>query len=164
MPAGERVAGAYQTLDVGPTLLALAGLDPGLGEGRSLLPDADGTRRAREETFAEVYPDYFRLVRLSVPVQRGMGDFRWPMRAIRRAGEKLVVWDGGPTRLYDLAADPPEERDRASERGDRARVLRERLDAWSAARPALRAGAEGEGGTAPLDDETRRQLEALGYL
>ncbi len=164
MPAGERVAGAYQTLDVGPTLLALAGLDPSLGEGRSLLPDADGARQAREETFAEVYPDYFRLVRLSLPMQRGMGDFRWPMRAIRGGGEKLVVWDGGPSRLYDLSADPPEERDRTRERGDRARILRERLDAWSAARPALRAGPDGEGGTAPLDDETRRQLEALGYL
>jgi arylsulfatase A-like enzyme len=61
---GKRVRSLVQTIDLAPTLFALAGIDPGRSlSGRSLLPllvgkdDADGT-----EAYGESYPRYGRTL------------------------------------------------------------------------------------------------------
>jgi arylsulfatase A-like enzyme len=158
--AGARVPGTFSTFDIGPTLLALAGVSDALGEGRSLLAPS---RRPREATFAEAYPDYLRLARLRVGMRQDLGEFSEPLRSVRSKGYRLVVPERGPARLYELAADPREEHDLAAAQPERVAELRARLAAWEAAHP--RQAARGGGDTAPpLDDETRRRLEALGYL
>jgi arylsulfatase A-like enzyme len=157
-PAGKRESGAFQTIDIGSTLLELAGLNPGLGEGRTLVPPA---RAPRDRTFAEVYPDYFRISQLRVGFRPGLGDFRRPIRTIRHDGRKLVVWGSETARLYDLSPDPREELDIAQEEPEHVRELAARLEQWDAARPQRITDRESR---SPMDRATREQLRALGYL
>lgn len=158
MPAGERVAGAFQSFDVAPTLLELAGLEGSLGEARSLMP---GVREPREATFAEVYPDYFRIARLDVGIRPGLGEFRWPLLAVRRDGWKLVRSGSGAVHLRDLEADPEEAQDRAPEQRERLEALDRTLATWLESHPrrALR-----DAGRTPVDPAVRERLRALGYL
>ncbi len=162
--AGSRVAGAHQTLDLHATLLDWAGLEPGDGPSRSLLPDR---RRAREATFAEVYPDFSMLSRIDPGGGMRPRDFDTPVWAVRRGDHKLVVRRGASA-LYDLRADPDEAHDRSGDDPERAAALRRELDAWLERHPGPTPspGPGHANPTAPdaLDAETRRQLEALGYM
>lgn len=61
--------------------------------------------------------------------------------------------------LFDLARDPEETRDLAAADAEATRLLRTRLEEeWRALEEAEEAGE------VPVDEETRRRLEALGYL
>lgn len=87
--------------------------------------------------------------------------FGAPHRSLRSATRKLIHYPGGerPDELYDLAADPGEHHDLAAAHLDELRAaiaLEERL--WAQLEPATATPP------AELDAETRRQLEALGYL
>lgn len=61
--------------------------------------------------------------------------------------------------LFDLARDPEETRDLAGADPETARLLRMRLE-----RVWRELGEPEAGSEVPLDEETRRRLEALGYL
>ena len=116
LPSGrvcERPAGGY---DLAPTILDLAGLDPGWpGPGRSLGPVLRG--EATDDREVVVYDEY------------------GAARMIRRGADKLIMrHPDGPDELYDLAADPGE---RTNLIDDPARVelitdLRRELAAWFA--------------------------------
>ena len=69
---------------------------------------------------------------------------------------------GGPWRFYDLVEDPGELRDLVSE--GIPEPLRADYERLSAAAKASSAGPRAKAATTLLDDETRRRLEALGYL
>lgn len=76
---------------------------------------------------------------------------------------KLIDYDDGRAELYDLESDPRELHDLSAERPDAVRDGRTLLEAhW------LRIGASDgvveEGEAVELDEETRKRLEALGYL
>ena len=159
MAAGERVSGTVSTLDLAPTLLELAGQPGSLGEGHSLVPDG---RRSRTATFAEVFPDYPRIARTSIAIKQPIAEFQWGLAAIRKDDLKLVVPEHGPAMLYDLVADPREEKDVAAERPEEVALLRSELDAWRREHPRSEEARTGE--TEELDEETRRRLKALGYL
>ncbi|MEM8934097.1 MAG: sulfatase [Acidobacteriota bacterium] len=138
----RRVGQPVQQIDVLPTLVDLFGLsaDPSV-QGASLMPLVDGGDLAPRPLIATM--DYEGRAGLAVVVDR----FKWitPRSA-----------DFGPPRLYDLVADPQERRDLIDERP----VLAGWLE--SLARRAERV--ETEAATVDLDPETRRRLEALGYL
>lgn len=163
-PAGASTGGSTDAspatlLDVGTTLLEMAGLPGVLGQGRSLLEPSAGD-----------------AVRISE---------RWPASAdalARRAGRQpeLLSVAGDPVRLrqarlgqaartkdWHLVRDPPTTV--LLPRSGRA----SRVDPGN--REAVRVRLEGlldelaevpiePARTEDLDDETRRQLEALGYL
>lgn len=115
---------AVSTLDLPPTLLALAGvgIPPGW-PGRDLTPAlsdlaAAGFEEAWSEWADEVSPQFGGLAH----------------RLIRTPSYKLIVWRdaGRPDELYDLAADP-RELDNLAGRPEAAAVearLRERLAHW----------------------------------
>ena len=161
VPAGERVTDAYANLDLHDTLLDWAGL---ASEGGGLLPER---RRARAATFAEWYPSVPLLGRID-PAS-GLSPRSWdtPVFAVRKDGFKLVVRRGG-AKLYDLDADPEEAKDLADEQPERRADLERELEAWLEAHPGPGLGggspAAAESDGEALDPETRRQLEALGYL
>ncbi len=67
-----------------------------------------------------------------------------------RGGHRVLTDAKGPTRLYDVVADPGEQRDLAAERPDLAADLAEGLEAGAA--------------PAKPPDELEEQLKALGYL
>ena len=81
---------------------------------------------------------------------------------------KGIGWGSGEGRgrlrdaemLFDLETDPEERDNRAGEGDLEAQWLRSRLLAW------VEAG-QGDGEAVeemPIDEETRRRLEALGYI
>ncbi|HWQ11554.1 MAG TPA: sulfatase [Roseiflexaceae bacterium] len=123
LPAGVRVPGFVQNLDLAPTLLDMAGIPDRDGmEGLSLLPTIYGLRQGNYETL------YF-------------SEATWQVkRAIRTARWKFIQAlepdpHGGPLReLYDLQADPAEQRNLVEALPEVARELQERLEAWVARR------------------------------
>ena len=64
--------------------------------------------------------------------------------------------------LYDLEADPDERNDLSGSETDRTRESIERLLEWYRAAPRPFRGSQLQ--RVKLDDETIRQLQALGYV
>ena len=151
---GRRVSVPVQQADLLPTLIELAGGEAGPGiEGDSLLPLLDpGSAAGGSEGLGD------RLL-LST-----MDTFRRPAASLVRGRYKLIEQRGAghaPSRqLFDRTADPEELHDLAAERplllGVMARRLREQLD--------LAAGSAVDAVEVELDEDTRRRLQALGYI
>jgi choline-sulfatase len=145
--AGRSVATAVSHVDLVPTFLELAGLEPAPGlDGASLLPLAVAPFDAERATYSEsLYP---------------LLHYGWaPLRALRSAERKYI--EAPKPELYLLAADAAEtvnalatERRVASDLRRRMNELRARLEAEA---PAAAAPAD-------LDEESLAQLAALGYV
>ncbi len=137
-------------VDIGPTVRELAGLPSDEGShGRSLVPlltsGALGPR----------------------PILSHLGNSNKPATHVFRRGQltlHLTDDDEGqprPTALFDLATDPLEQHDLLEQR----RALAEDMTAeFALALPLLRSQASQGAGAVALDDDTRRQLEELGYV
>jgi arylsulfatase A-like enzyme len=90
----------------------------------------------------------------------GLGNGRRaPLRALIEWPWKLVVRPDGGGRLIDLATDPGEDHDQWSARPELRARLEGDLGRWVADRSRV-----AEATPARLDPETRRRLQALGYL
>lgn len=114
LPGGRVYEPAVSALDVVPTVLAAAGLEAGAA------PSLDGV---------DLLP-YLRGAHADAP--HATLHWRWRHGAAVRAGSLKLVDEFGREALYDLEADPAEQRDLAgSRRADRAR-LRALLDDWIA--------------------------------
>lgn len=153
LPAGQRGGRSLDALvslvDVEPTLLDLAGLDPPVrdpdtGPGRSLAPALCGAAAdlAPAHSFASAVKQNSSLY------------------SLRTERYKFVLdADTGAGALFDLVADPAERHDVAAREHETAAALAREL--WrhvSAVRGARRPAA-----TAPVDPAMRARLEALGY-
>ncbi|MBU6276141.1 MAG: sulfatase [Planctomycetes bacterium] len=117
---GRRVDDPVSSIDIYPTVLDLTGAAPPTGhalDGQSLVPLLAGGTLARRPLFWH-FPCYVG----SSP----------PASAIRDGDLKLVEFfeDGGRRELYDLAADPSESRDLASQRPRDAAALTDALHDW----------------------------------
>jgi len=139
-PRGAR-ATPVGLIDVGPTLLDLAGIEAGPPpmRGRSLVPEIDGAEEPERPVFA----------------QTGRG---WSVRA---GHLKLIALEDGSYRMFDLAADPGEERDLAASGCDGG------CEALASLLRAFRANlrqvpSDNELGT--FGEEDLEELRALGYL
>ncbi len=145
-PASKSVQA--RTFDIGPTLLARAGLpSPSEFEGVDLVTQAD------------------RLPRFAFTVDSGVASVRTPTH-------KLVFIDFAGARpkpesipefgfqLYDLSVDPQERADQKDRLQDAFRELRAEYDRLEKDRHR-----EFVAGTrTPLDDETTARLRSLGYV
>ena len=130
-------------VDLMPTILDALGLPVPAGlAGRSLLPLATG---GSEEAAPTIY-----FEALSGQLNRGWA----PLFGVIQGGVKYI--DLPLPELYDLAADPREERNLTAAEPGRLAALREIL-------APLRAGDEGAA-PSPESAEVRRRLESLGYL
>jgi hypothetical protein len=80
-----------------------------------------------------------------------------------RQGSWKGIWNHDVKRfeLYDLAADPEERADLSDENPELIRRLQDQAIEWlkTCRENAYQAGEAGE-----LDDETKEQLRALGYV
>lgn len=148
LAAGRRVATPVALADVAPTVLELAGL-PGLPapDGRSLASAARGGAEPEPRPVFGVR----RLVSEQVKWDRGV------KLSVRRGTWKYIWASERPHELYDLAADPAESRNALGEQPDVAGELRALLAGHIAAVPKLHDAA-------PLSEETREALQALGYV
>lgn len=134
--AGSSVAAAVPLADVHATVLDLAGVTP-RDESRSLLrllPGGGPDREIYSETFTP------RL------------HFGWSATSLISGSHHYI--HGPDPETLDLAADPEEERNVAGRERRRRVALATRL---SEIQVPL-------GAAAPVDEETRKQLAALGYI
>ena len=139
-------------IDVGPTLLGLAGLPKPQGMvGLDLLNDPIPEKRARViETYGGAVPN--------VPgVKNAMAD-SGPMRqGVLLEGWKLIL-NGDKRALYYLPEDPGELADQAAKDPARVKSLSQHISNWVAATP------QGAQGTENLNADDWKALESLGYL
>ncbi len=139
-------------IDIGPTLLGLAGLPKPAGMlGFDLLNDMVPTDRPR------VIETYGGAV-LNVPgVKNAMAE-AGPMRqGVLQAGWKLIINDG-KRELFYLPEDPGELTDRSRQEPDRVDALHELITRWVQTTPI------GEQGTENLSADDWKALDSLGYL
>ncbi|HPF36535.1 MAG TPA: sulfatase [Candidatus Krumholzibacteria bacterium] len=141
-------------MDVFPTLLDLAGVEPAAEPaGRSLRPLLFGHA-------AELRADLdARAVFSRVVMTEGK---EWPVNdaAARRGAWKLHRDpDGGDPALFDLTGHVTEIGRENTERKDVRHGLDRDLRAWIAVQDAIQAGKGGQA----IAPELKRQLEALGY-
>ena len=160
----QRRSEIFCLTDIMPTLLDLLGMAPPTTmQGRSRLALLTGEQ---EETPA-------------FAVSRALGEdhsggllgpdqvsyaFRVPRYTL------LLADEGKRVELYDRDADPGELHDIAALQPDLARALRAQFEEWADSqrgRPVVLPGGRvysAEGKESDLDEATRRQLKALGYL
>ncbi len=154
-------------IDLAPTLLQVAGVDLPEGrwmQGRSLL------RYLQQDEEQGREPEI-------VYSEAGYGtDDNW-QKVVRWGRWKLLMapwqhdnrWIGGRGdrfTLYDLETDAGELHDLKDERRDIGKRLHDVMAAWLAREPFQAQVEEESAAPAPegMTDETRKQLEALGYL
>lgn len=115
-----------QSIDLAPTLMKVAGLEPTKAMPGIDLLDAAGVS-ARRTLYGECFTHNF--VDLNVP----SASLRW--RWLIDGHDKLIVphkanQPGDVVELYDLQADPTEENNLAASKLERVKALRAKLDAW----------------------------------
>ncbi len=139
-------------VDVGPTLLGLAGIARLEGmQGADLLRDAVAADRVRVvETYGGAVP--------KLPGAKNMMADAGPQRqGVAVEGWKLIL-DGPRAELYRLADDPMETRNLAAEHPGKVAELRALIAEWDEATPRRVAGKEN------LSGDDKDALESLGYI
>ncbi len=164
--AGTRVSEVVSTIDVFPTLLSRVGVEDAATlaplQGR-VLPTASGGGEGwavAEELTPRFDIDVMKHLKPKVDVE---ALYAHRHRTAIRGNWKLISKDESPDQLFDLAADPGETKDVASERPDVLASLRADLDAWYARHPAILKGG-GDASAGGPDAATREQLKNLGYV
>lgn len=171
-PGGRRVSGVVRSVDLAPTLCAVAGVECGAGgDGQSLLPALEGQPLPARLAFAETglwftrrIPDVPGALRLPYPdltevveVDSGAGGdlvaraelepllITAKHRMVRDERHKLIY---APTRsgvkwmLFDTESDPLEERDVAGEHPEVVARLGKELWQWMLADPSMQRDGE----------------------
>jgi arylsulfatase A-like enzyme len=156
LEAGHVVDSPVELRALLPTLLDLAGLPPlAESDAASLRPLLAGEEAPAAVAFSESgYATFQRAIRTA----------RWKLIHVPDPGDRAIM-QGTPFELYDLAADPGEERNLVAAEPDRVAALRGPLEAWMAAvGSGPPAGAAPPVAAAPPEPATREALRSLGYL
>lgn len=147
--AGRVVEDAVSHVDLLPTILEAVGVPiPEQAQGASLLP-------AMLELEPDSAPERLVYSESLYPLLH----YGWaPVRSIRSRQFKFI--DTPEPELYDLLGDPDETNNALL---DQRRVSRELKDALDAMSTSLESGGVAAEAT-DLDEDTMRQLQALGYM
>jgi len=164
--AGTRDARPVQLVDLFPSVLAAAGISPLThpSHGRNLLAD-DTTPRA-------IFTEYYRPEQaLEQLVAKGgardpqrINRYLRRLRSLSRGGWKLVWGSDGRHELYHLAEDQAELHDRIDD--PQTNEIRDALleELTSLVDELGRGERFARDEESPLDEKTREELRALGYL
>lgn len=147
--SGLRIANRVGTVDIVPTILDILGFAiPSQVQGRSLAPILRGEMN-------ELSPASYYAESLSPRLTHGFGE----LRVLYREGFKYI--HGPRPELFDVERDPLELHDLAAQDSELRVQMKTELETFVAthSRPEDAAGAAHE-----VDDDTRRRLEALGYI
>ncbi len=149
MYKGRRIQHTVRLIDVLPTVLAALDVKvPSHLQGTSLVSLLDGTETTTRNVFSQ-----------------------WPAAqkfSLRKGSFKLIRKNdkesgGLIEELYELKKDPSETNNLLGDESQEASALRAELDEIRKKASAV-AKPFGEGGTVKLSDQTKKELEALGYL
>lgn len=147
VPAGSRVSAPVSGMDIAPTLLEMAGIEPPPGFaalGRSLLPPQLPDDRL---LFVQDHDNEFSSKDEDAAVR---GRFKL-LRAPGRGSQPGAPSDS----LHDTLTDPMDETDIASQHAELARELSAALDELRQVAPAT--------GTAVIDEDVLRSLGYVGH-
>ncbi len=154
---GLRVEAPIALIDLGPTLVQLAGIEPPASfEGQSHVATVRGDR-ARVETrpiFMEAGYDV-------AASQRVIRDGRWKLVHVRSTEERIAL-ASSEYELYDLREDPGEHANVAQWNPGVVARLKHQLEVFHARTIRDEPGREVDLEALPAQD--REMLEALGYL
>jgi arylsulfatase A-like enzyme len=140
---GHRIREVARLIDVMPTLLEFVGLRvPDHAQGRSLLPLLRGAGGAPRAVFSQ---------------------WRWKRYEALRVGNWKYIRRPSEDELFDLAEDPMEKRNLASDHRERGRRFATRIARLIGVSERFRWEVGGRKPVA-LDAATREVLETLGYL
>jgi arylsulfatase A-like enzyme len=149
-PGPRRLSGQVRLVDLYPTVLALAGLEPPVPhDGVDLTP-----RLAGDASAARHLPAF---------CQTDLEETR-PELASPSFGLRLPPWKyieplrGGPIELYDLESDPAEEVNLAEEHPEIVEEMAASLESWMAATEPPELPRE------ELPPQAVEALRALGYM
>lgn len=151
VPAGIVVREPVSLVDVAPTLLELLGLSPEPRfEGRSLVPWLGGPGGTSHDVLAELLPTTTNQKELQ---RHRAGLVRGPWKLLAGA----IPIQGA---MYDVGEDPGEEHPFPTSHPQAVALSA----ALAAQELDLATRANATAAHAPVDDETRRKLRALGYV
>lgn len=157
LPEGERIPDLVRTADVAPTLARLLDLDPPTAAVGQTLPGLG--MEEWNATGREIDTPRFRSTAYLETFRPRLTHGWCEMRGLRTDRWKLIA--GPEYELYDLASDPGETRNVATDfpavRDSLARSM-DRVALLAARRGAAEAEAHA------LDPEEAEQLESLGYV
>jgi arylsulfatase A-like enzyme len=144
--AGGRIATPVSLIDIAPTLLAFAGVEPpATFAGHSLLPAMRGETGLRGR-----------------PV---FSDQMWGKRQTTlRRGPWAWVETATASQLFDMDADPRQQHDVAAEHGALVARGQARISTYRTSCARMRKRLRSGRRAGPLDPERVRSLRALGYL
>ncbi|MEM7052021.1 MAG: sulfatase [Acidobacteriota bacterium] len=151
----RRVSTRVSLIDLAPTVLEMVGAElPASFQGESLVAVAEG-QRVPEFVFSEKLR---RLPGDAGPPGRGLSAYSLVQDEV-----KLIL--RGEPEVYDLESDPGEQENLGRESRELRRLvaLGKQIARDNQAQREV-MGIGGAGAEAALDDETRDQLKALGYL
>jgi arylsulfatase A-like enzyme len=142
VPAGARIGDQVRTIDFLPTLLELAGLEPP--------PDIPGVSLTPLWRGGEIAP------RPAAAVHYGALDpeyafIAWPWKLFYRPDSSYAA-------LHNLEHDPAESSDLSASHPDQLRLMSALARALLALPPSV------DGAAAPIDAQTWKALDELGYL
>ncbi len=150
--AAGRSSKPVQTVDVFSTIAELLGVDSGPRQGTSLLG---------EETHP-IVSEWYACPDGALRNPRFKGRFDSDVQTLQSGTLFLMEFEDGRCELYDLATDPAETHNVATERPADVARLRAELDHWRATHPAApRLQKRGE--LPDLSDENDSALQQLGY-
>lgn len=161
LPAGRRVDGLVETIDIAPTLLAVLGLPPAAGmQGEDLLPRVLAGEQATKSFVLSRTTKTWTYMRVAEEL-----DYH-DLRALRGERWKLVASEGGgPPLLFDLEDDPGETRSVADEHPEAVGALEGLLEARVLRLQALAGTDAGQGEASEAGAaELLEELRALGYV
>ncbi len=161
---GRRVAGRVQTYDIFRTVLDFVGVEEPLPSdaalSRNLFEEPPKHRRiVAEEESAEWAVRFAPKLAQQIDLSR----VRKRYKAIHKGNFKYIWGTEGVRELYDLAKDPKEKKNLASELPDEVERLSRELALWLEQLPANRT-EKAEQRRLKIDDETERRLRSLGYI
>lgn len=134
----QTVTDQVETIDVMPTILESAGIPLPAGLfGRHVFSDSPDPEPA-------AFSELDNQVALRTPQHK-----------------YIYAFDSGAEQLYDLTADPAEKRNLAAEQPELAEGFRSRIFGWI---EVVDTGLSVISGQVELDEESKKRLEALGYV
>ncbi len=164
-PAGTRIEGLCELVDLLPTVLREVELSQDAGElpGKSIRPNGFAAKKA---AIAQVWPYYLYLNKVE-PLrgfQRGLSDFITHRKVLRLESMKFIWSSDGRHQLYDVTADPYEAVNLVKTMPELAQQLQTRLEARWASLSAYQPRHYDSNTVAPIDDRALMQLRSLGYV